>query len=111
MSILSTMIYKVPNHNDLPTWKRMSIVAINGILPILIPVFFRYINPVLGIGGALGGCLACFTFPALMYNKVSSEKLYHWRNICALLFAIYGIIACGISTYTSVMSVVKQYKK
>lgn len=111
MATFSTLFFKVPNHNDLTTGKRWIVLCANCCLPLLVPMVFREIKPIVGIGGALGGCLANFTFPAAMYLQKSTHSVWYWKSLCALMFAIFGCICCGIATYTSVVAAMKAFKK
>ena len=95
--------------NKLPGIKRAVILGISNIIPLLIAMFLSKAKPVLSVGGALGGCLANFMFPAIMYVVNSKEKWSSWRNILSIIFAVFGLVAGVICTYEAVLSVIKAF--
>ncbi|EAY08727.1 hypothetical protein TVAG_251530 [Trichomonas vaginalis G3] len=74
-------------------------------------MFLTDIKPVVGIGGAIGGCIVNFSFPALMYIRASDQKFTYYKNVFASLFGIFGIACGGVSTYIAVIDVIKMFKK
>ena len=56
------------NHNhasSLPTIKRLFIIFMTNIIPLLFAIFLSSVKTALAIGGALGSCLVNFTYPGL----------------------------------------------
>ncbi|EAY13739.1 Transmembrane amino acid transporter protein [Trichomonas vaginalis G3] len=111
LSMLSTLIFNQASHATLDNKQRLAVLAINNGIPLVIAMLVKNIKPILGIGGAIGGCLANFSFPALMYLKYTDLKLYHWKNICAILFGLFGVGCCILSTYIAVQNAIKAFSK
>lgn len=111
MSVWSALIFKIDQQRKLPWKKRIVILLVTDGIPLVIAMFMKESKPILGIGGAIGGCLANFTFPALMYIKESKERWFHWTNICAIAFAVFGIIAGVLSTYVAVLDAIRAFSK
>lgn len=111
LSMLSNLIYKVPLHSSLENKQRAIVLAINNGIPLIIAMLVKNIKPILGIAGAIGGCLANFTFPAIMHVKNSDRKIYHWKNIFAILFGLFGIACSVLSTYIAVQNAIHAFTK
>ena len=110
LSSWSSMIFKVDAANNLTKWKRLVVLLLNAVIPLVIAMFLASAKPILSIGGALGGCGANFMFPALMYFLTSKEKWYTWKNLLTLLFALFGFVAGVLSTYQAVMTAIDSFK-
>ena len=109
MSCWSSLLFKISSHNNLPKLKRILVLALNNIIPLVIAMFLSTAKPILGIGGAVGGCLANFTYPAVMFLKTSERKLTDWRNILTILFAVFGVVAGVLATYQAVIEAIKAF--
>lgn len=92
------------------TKQRIILIPIVNAINGLIAMFLNNIAPILGIGGALGGCLVVFAFPSLAYLKTRKKPLYYWRNVLFILFFLFGIFSACICTYYSVLDAINSFK-
>ncbi|EAX99220.1 Transmembrane amino acid transporter protein [Trichomonas vaginalis G3] len=105
------MIY---GNNDAPSltfWQRVIVEVITHTIPIIIAMFLPESKPILGVGGALGGCVVDFCYPALLWYlhyKPSWKTLQFWL-VWAL--GIFGLVTGIISTYQAVKDVINAFKK
>ena len=76
----SEIIFKDSQANMLRPWKRAICLIITNIIPLLIAMFLANAKPALAIGGAMGGCMADFFFPSIMWIKNSHRKIYYWQH-------------------------------
>ena len=105
----SSIIFKVNKPRELPTPKRITCVICSNIIPLVIAMFLPNAGPALSVGGAFGGCLADFFFPPAMWIKISKKPLYHWQNILCMIFSLFGVVACVISTYLAVIDAIDSF--
>lgn len=105
----SEIIFKDPNVNTIKTWKRAICLVCTNIIPLVIAMFLANAKPALNIGGAMGGCMTNFFFPAILWIKNSDKKWYYWKNILCILFAIFGVVAAVISTYQAVLDAIDAF--
>ena len=105
---LSALIFKTNIPNNLPTKQRVIVLLIANVPPILIAMFCPSISPVLSVGGAIGGCLTNFFFPAIMWFRHSApdHPWHHWSRILCIIFAVFGLVAAGIATFKAVLDVI-----
>ena len=96
---LSALFFHVNVPNNLPTKQRVIVLLVANIPPIIIAMVCPSISPVLAIGGALGGCLTNFFFPAIMWAKFSKKPRFHISNILCYFFAFFGLASAAIATY------------
>lgn len=106
----SQLIFNTNHANDLPTWKYVLIFFITVFIPILIAMFLPQCKPAIAVGGALGGCLACYTFPALLWILSSDKKWTDKSNVVYVIFAVFGVALASISTYQSVVDAIDAFK-
>ena len=105
----SALIFNVNNAASLPNGKRAVILIIGNLIPLLIAMFLPSIKPALSVSGSLGGCIVNFMYPGILYAKHSSEPLTNWKNILAILLAVFGLVAGVISTYQAVVDAIKEF--
>lgn len=103
------LIFNDSNQQTMVTWKRLILIILTSIIPLAFALFLPRVGPALSIGGAFGGCLVDFFFPAIMWIKMSKKKLYHWQNILCILFAIFGLGSCAISTYCAILDAIDAF--
>lgn len=111
MGTWSQWIFGDVNQGALPTKKRIVVLALTNLIPLAIAIFLPNARPALSIGGAFGGCLVDFFFPALMWVVISKKKWFHWQNILCIIFAIFGLVCCVIATYQAIVDAINEYKK
>ncbi|OHS94963.1 Transmembrane amino acid transporter protein [Tritrichomonas foetus] len=99
---LSHIIYKVFDPHTLDIKRRAIILFCTNFPPVLIAMVCPNIYPVISVGGALGGCLTNFFFPAVFWIKNSTLKWTHWTNILCILLAIFGFVSAAIATYQGI---------
>ena len=103
------LIFRDSNQAQMATWKRIILIILTSIIPLAFALFLPRVGPALSIGGAFGGCLVDFFFPAIMWIKMSKKKLYHWQNILCIIFAIFGLVSCAISTYCAILDAIDAF--
>lgn len=109
MSSWSQIIFKTVNQGDLPGKKRAIVLILTNIIPLLISMFLPNARPALSIGGALGGCLVDFFFPAFIWIKLSKQSIWSLQNILCGLFALFGVVSAAISTYQAIVDAIKAF--
>ncbi|OHT01592.1 Transmembrane amino acid transporter protein [Tritrichomonas foetus] len=90
-------------------WKRLIVLCLTNGIPLLVAMFMANAKPALAIGGAIGGCVVDFVFPSIMWIKVSGEKIYNYKNILCILFAVFGVVVAVISTYQAVVDAIAAF--
>lgn len=104
----SQLIYGNNDFNALNNMKRVIIHIVSHAIPIPIAMFFPQIKPVLGVGGALGGCIVGFSYPALLWYyhyRPQWKEMQFW--LVWGLFA-FGVVIAIVSITISVMQIVKK---
>ena len=111
-SMWSTLIFNDDSPATLITSKRAIILALTNVIPLLIAMFLPSAKPALSIGGALGGCIVDFVFPALLYIKFYKDryKLSNWRMVLNMIFIIFGIVAAVIATYQAIVDAIDIFR-
>lgn len=94
----------------LTTKQRMILIPIVNAVHVIIGMFLKDIQAVLGIGGALGGCLVVFAFPSLVRLKITKEPYTTPRNIGHIVLVVFGSVAAVICTYFSVVGAINSFK-
>ncbi|EAY20352.1 Transmembrane amino acid transporter protein [Trichomonas vaginalis G3] len=105
------IIYKNSDAPNLPLCQRIVCEIVGNAIAVIIAMVYESANTVLGVGGALGGCVSNFIYPAIMYlvlYKPSVKTIKFWL-VAAL--AVFGIVSAIIATVTSIISAVKEFKK
>ncbi|OHT17497.1 Transmembrane amino acid transporter protein [Tritrichomonas foetus] len=105
----SEIIFKDSQPNLMRPWKRAVCLVITNIIPLLIAMFLANAKPALAIGGAMGGCMADFFFPSIMWIIHSENRWFHWKNILCIIFAAFGLITAAISTYQAVLDAIDAF--
>ena len=92
-------------------WKKRAVVLLlTNAIPLVVAMFLANAKPALSIGGAMGGCVADFVFPSLMWIFYYKEtKWYHPKKLALWVFAAFGAVAAAISTYTAVVDAIKAF--
>lgn len=106
LSSWSQVLFGENQHAELILWKRAIVILCTNIIPILIAMFLKSASPALSVGGAIGGCVVDFFYPALMWVLLSKKKWTHWQNILCILFAIFGIVCGVICTYQAIVDAI-----
>ena len=109
MAAWGALIFKDSNQGELPFAKRSVVLFLTNIIPLAFAIFLPRAGPALSIGGAFGGCLVDFFFPAIMWFKMSKKRWVHWQNILCLLFALFGIVSCVIATYQAIIDAIDAF--
>ena len=104
------LVFKDGLVKQMPWKKRIVVLLLTNAIPLLVAMFLANAKPALSIGGAMGGCVADFVFPSLMWIfHYKEHKWYHPKKIPLWLFAIFGAVAAAISTYTAVVDAIKAF--
>ncbi|EAX97842.1 Transmembrane amino acid transporter protein [Trichomonas vaginalis G3] len=72
--------------------KRILYASVSNIINVLLCVFISDSSILYGFGGAIPGCLMCFSFPSICCLKITKKKLYSWENIGHIVMATFGIL-------------------
>lgn len=110
-SIIATFgraLFSIDTISNLNWTQRIVCLLFENLPPVLLAVLLPNVRPILAIGGALGGCMTNFFFPAVFAIILSTHKKYHWKNILLFLMAGFGLITTGISTYEGVIDAIHQ---
>lgn len=100
---ISDVVFHEHDPATLPWKKRAIALLIADGPPLLFAMILPEVRPVLEIGGAFGGCLTNFFFPALLWFKQSDKPTYHPTNILCLFFVLFGVVSAAIATYQAVI--------
>lgn len=106
----SQIIFKDSKAKELPPLKRIIIILISNGPQLLVAMFLANAKPALSIGGAMGGCMADFFFPAIMWIKNSKNGWGHWENVLCIIFAIFGLVTTVISVYQAILDAIDSFK-
>ena len=106
----SQLIFHKNHPYELSKWRYVSVFAVTTLIPIIIAMFLPQCKPAIAVGGALGGCLACYTFPALLWILASGKKWNDKSNIGYAIFAVFGLALAIISTYQSIVDAIEAFK-
>lgn len=112
MGSWGSLIFKDDNSSGLSNIKRIVVIVLTNIIPLIIAMFLPDVKTALGIAGALGGCVVDFVFPSIfwiVYHK-NEYKKSDYRNILCVIFAVFGCITAVISTYQAVVSAINSFK-
>ena len=110
MASWGQMIYKINVPSQLSGVNRLVVWGITNAIPVILAMFLPNAGPLLSIGGAMGGILVDFLFPALMWIKVSKNKLYHWDNVLCIILCVFAVVAAAIATYLAVVDCIDAFK-
>jgi amino acid permease len=106
MTDLSEMIYSSHDPTVLPWRERSICLLLTNLPPIVVAMFMPNVRPVFEIGGALGGCLSNYFFPAVLYLRYTENRWYHWKSLPLLALAAFGIIAAIVGMYQGVVDAI-----
>jgi amino acid permease len=109
MGSWAAMFFKEDSPATMVWWRRAICLLATNVLPLVVGMFLPTIEPVLGISGALGGCLVDFVFPAIMWIKHSDRPITDWRNLFCIFLGVFGLICGVVATYVAVMGAVKAF--
>lgn len=109
MSSWADLIFKDADQGRLPVGRRCVVLLCTNVPPLLLALFLPKAGPALSIGGAFGGCIVDFFFPALMWIRVAEEKIWYWKNLLCLLMAAFGVATAAIATYQAVMDAIAAF--
>jgi amino acid permease len=107
----SVLIFKLNNAIDLMGWRRVVALVVTNGIPLIIAMFLPDMKPAIEIGGAIGGCLGNFTFPAVMWILHSKKPMRHWTNVLTAIFAVWGCATAVLSTYCAVVDAIAAFTK
>ena len=95
---------------NLPTKQRIVVQIVTHIIPLVIAMFLPKAKPILAVGGAIGGCVVDFVYPAILwylYFKPPVKTVEFWL---VLLLGVFGLITGVISTYQAIVDVIDAFK-
>ena len=103
---LGQMIWNESIPEEMPTKHRLILIPLVNIFNALLAILLPDIKPILGVGGSLGGCVAGFAMPSICRLVSRTTPLSSPNNIGHILFAIFGIFAAILCTYSSVVDAI-----
>ena len=106
----SNIIFKDNNPKELIMWKRIVNIIVSNCPQLLIAMFLANAKPALSVGGAMGGCMADFFFPAVTWIKHSNKSMLHWRNVLCIFFALFGLVTTVISVYQAILDAIASFQ-
>lgn len=106
----SNLIFSKNNINELKRWEYVVIFLITTVVPILLAMLLPQCKPIIAVGGAFGGCLACYAFPSILWVKASEKKWTDKSNIGYVAYAVFGVAIAVASTYQSIMDAISSLK-
>jgi amino acid permease len=107
----SQLIFSDGYPAGLPTMKRLIVLLVTNAIPLLIAMFLPDVRTVLEVGGALGGSIVNFVFPAIFWIKHSSKPLSDIQNVLCIALIVFGVVASVISTYAAVTGAIKTFSE
>lgn len=110
MASWSQLVFHVNVPANLSISKRLIVIFLTNIFPLVIAVLLPDARPILSIGGAFGGCVVDFCYPGVMWVMLSKKKWYHWQNLLCILLTIFGLVSAIISTYQAVLDAISAFK-
>lgn len=110
MANWSQLIFKQNHPNDLPNSKYFLVLFLSAIFPLVIAMFLPQCKPAVSVGGALGGCLVSFMFPAILFIISDGGGLKKPMNALCLAFAIFGGAMAIVSTYQSILEAIDAFE-
>ncbi|EAY17116.1 Transmembrane amino acid transporter protein [Trichomonas vaginalis G3] len=96
---------------EMPTKHRLILIPAINLVNLVIAIFLQDIKPILGVGGALGGCIVGFVFPSLCRLVMKTYPLKSWISILHMCFVGFGIIAAILCTYSSIKDAIAAFSK
>jgi amino acid permease len=90
--------------------QRAILLPVVNIGCVVIAMFLKDIQSVLGVGGALGGCLVVFAFPSLCRLRISTDPITRGKNLGHLALMIFGVASAMVCCYFSVMDAIKSFQ-
>jgi hypothetical protein len=96
---------------NLSVRQRAILLPIVNIVCVGLAMFLKDIQAVLGIGGALGGCLVVFAFPSLCRLWVATEPRTSPKMIGHIALVVFGVTSAAICCYYSVLDAVASFRK
>lgn len=107
------LIFRVENSRDLETKKRVLLLVLCSLIPLIIAMFLPTIKPAISVGGALGGVFTDFFYPPLFWiiHHKNDYSKFDYRRILCIIFMVFGLITAVISTYQAVVNAIDSFKK
>jgi amino acid permease len=109
MGLFSQLFFKEADPTKLITTRRIVLLGSSAAIPLLLALFLPKAGPALSVGGAFGGCIADFFFPAFMWFKLSQKKWYSFSNIICLIMAGFGVLAAALATYIAIIDAISAF--
>jgi amino acid permease len=111
MGSLGELFWGQPLAELLTGAQRMILVPCVNIANVVVAMFLKDIQSVLGVGGALGGCLLVFGFPSLCRLKIRKTPLTTLKTIGHLCLIVFGAASALVCTYFTVDSAILSFRK
>lgn len=101
--------YSTNDPTALDGWPRVICNLLSNLPPLILGMFWAKAGTVLGIGGALGGCLCDFCYPPAIYIllKYKEISLRSPIVIAMMLFILFGVVAAIVSVWLSIQEAIE----
>jgi hypothetical protein len=110
MTDLGAVIYDEHDPKRIRWSRRLPLLFVTNIIPLCVTMVLPSVRPAFEIGGAFGGCLSNFFFPAVLYWWYSGLPVLHWKSVLLGLLALFGFISMVLGTYEAVIDAIDSFK-
>ena len=111
MSSWSQIIFKKNDHAELDNKRRILVLLLTIVIPLVIAMFLSNIQPALSIGGAAGGAIDSFVFPPVMWVALSKRPKTSLKNVLMLIYAAFGFVVSVICIYQAFVDAITEFSK
>jgi hypothetical protein len=111
MTDLGAMIYNEHDPKRIKWKRRIPLLFLTNIVPLCVAMILPSVRPAFEIGGAFGGCLSNFFFPAVLYWWYNGLGIWHWKSLLLGLLALFGLISMIFGTYEAIIDAVASFNR
>jgi amino acid permease len=109
MGSWSYLLFRESDQAQLPPIRRGVVLFLANVIPVLLAIFLPKAGPALSIGGAFGGCLVDFFFPALLWIVLSKKPKWHWQNLLCFCMCAFGLVTAVLATYQAILDAIAAF--
>jgi amino acid permease len=89
--------------------KQKSLVLFcTNLIPLVVAVFLQKAGPAIAVGGAFGGCILNYCFPALMWVWDPKRERQWWETIGCWVLIIFAAATAVVTTYLAVGDAIRE---
>jgi amino acid permease len=86
------------------------VIFCTNVIPLVIAVFLPKAGPALAVGGAFGGCILNFCFPAFMWIRDPKRERAWWETLGCCVLIIFAATTAGITTYFAIIDAIREFQ-